>query len=192
VSTSLDSCITQLKAQGPSRTCDESKEEEKQLPSGGERCLPRPAHGPLYCSRLVCSCVCVCAFVCERERARERENECKRKPRCARARTSLPLAFGAPTPPALERPRHTYASRGLVLSRFQANVCETFYVAPFSLGSGAQGCGGVAQQSTPPFYTINRGRARTQPRNHHGGDGNPTPCGYLGSKGRKLRDARGL
>ena len=25
----IDSCITQLKAQGPSRTCDESKEEEK-------------------------------------------------------------------------------------------------------------------------------------------------------------------
>jgi len=24
----IDSCITQLKAQGPSRTCDESKEEE--------------------------------------------------------------------------------------------------------------------------------------------------------------------
>jgi len=25
----IDSCITQLKAQGPSRTCNESKEEEK-------------------------------------------------------------------------------------------------------------------------------------------------------------------
>ena len=27
----IDSCITQLKAQGPSRTCDESKEEEEDL-----------------------------------------------------------------------------------------------------------------------------------------------------------------
>ena len=26
----IDSCITQLKAQGPSRTCDESKEEEEE------------------------------------------------------------------------------------------------------------------------------------------------------------------
>ena len=26
----IDSCITQLKAQGPSRTCNESKEEEKE------------------------------------------------------------------------------------------------------------------------------------------------------------------
>jgi len=25
----IDSCVTQLKAQGPSRTCSESKEEEK-------------------------------------------------------------------------------------------------------------------------------------------------------------------
>ena len=29
--TFLDSCITQLKAQGPSRTCNESKEEEEVL-----------------------------------------------------------------------------------------------------------------------------------------------------------------
>ena len=27
----VDSCITQLKAQGPSRTCNESKEEEEDL-----------------------------------------------------------------------------------------------------------------------------------------------------------------
>ena len=27
----IDSCITQLKAQGPSRTCNESKEEEEDL-----------------------------------------------------------------------------------------------------------------------------------------------------------------
>ena len=27
----IDSCITQLKAQGPSRTCNESKEEEEYL-----------------------------------------------------------------------------------------------------------------------------------------------------------------
>jgi len=29
-STRIDSCITQLKAQGPSRTCNESKEEEEE------------------------------------------------------------------------------------------------------------------------------------------------------------------
>jgi len=28
----VDSCITQLKAQGPSRTCNESKEKEEDLP----------------------------------------------------------------------------------------------------------------------------------------------------------------
>jgi len=35
----IDSCITQLKAQGPSRTCNESKEEEEVggvAPDGGE------------------------------------------------------------------------------------------------------------------------------------------------------------
>ena len=34
----IDSCITQLKAQGPSRTCNQSKEEvssDRRLPSGG-------------------------------------------------------------------------------------------------------------------------------------------------------------
>ena len=31
----IDSCITQLKAQGPSRTCTESKEEEEELLKGG-------------------------------------------------------------------------------------------------------------------------------------------------------------
>ena len=35
--TLIDSCITQLKAQGPSRTCNESKEEEKTLCVGGSR-----------------------------------------------------------------------------------------------------------------------------------------------------------
>ena len=30
----IDSCITQLKAQGPSRTCNESKEKEEQQPRG--------------------------------------------------------------------------------------------------------------------------------------------------------------
>ena len=35
----IDSCITQLKAQGPSRTCNESKEEEEE----GAFVLPRPA-----------------------------------------------------------------------------------------------------------------------------------------------------
>ena len=33
-------CITQLKAQGPSRTCNESKEEEKLTWRGHGRCLP--------------------------------------------------------------------------------------------------------------------------------------------------------
>ena len=33
----IDSCITQLKAQGPSRTCNESKEEEKKKLPGEER-----------------------------------------------------------------------------------------------------------------------------------------------------------
>ena len=33
----IDSCITQLKAQGPSRTCNESKEEEKHLWDGGRQ-----------------------------------------------------------------------------------------------------------------------------------------------------------
>ena len=34
----IDSCITQLKAQGPSRTCDESKEKKKErdLPCADE------------------------------------------------------------------------------------------------------------------------------------------------------------
>jgi hypothetical protein len=32
----IDSCITQLKAQGPSRTCNESKEAERRLLHGGE------------------------------------------------------------------------------------------------------------------------------------------------------------
>ena len=35
----IDSCITQLKAQGPSRTCNESKEEEK------GSCLPKELGG---------------------------------------------------------------------------------------------------------------------------------------------------
>jgi len=32
----IDSCITQLKAQGPSRTCNESKEEEEELEEKGQ------------------------------------------------------------------------------------------------------------------------------------------------------------
>jgi len=37
----IDSCITQLKAQGPSRTCDESKEGRKDrgVSVHGERCV---------------------------------------------------------------------------------------------------------------------------------------------------------
>jgi len=37
----IDSCITQLKAQGPSRTCDESQEE---APAGGVRAAANMAH----------------------------------------------------------------------------------------------------------------------------------------------------
>ena len=33
----IDSCITQLKAQGPSRTCNESKEEEEDTPHPTQR-----------------------------------------------------------------------------------------------------------------------------------------------------------
>ena len=40
----IDSCITQLKAQGPSRTCDESNEEVKKRPSG--RLPPPPPPHP--------------------------------------------------------------------------------------------------------------------------------------------------
>jgi len=36
----IDSCITQLKAQGPSRTCDESKEED--------RCVHRSRSAPMW------------------------------------------------------------------------------------------------------------------------------------------------
>jgi len=35
----IDSCITQLKARGPSRTCNESKEEEEALGDGGTALL---------------------------------------------------------------------------------------------------------------------------------------------------------
>ena len=40
----IDSCITQLKVQGPSRTCNESKEEEEVnlAEQGDERALPDP------------------------------------------------------------------------------------------------------------------------------------------------------
>ena len=37
----IDSCITQLKAQGPSRTCNESKEEEDERCSDGAHCSAR-------------------------------------------------------------------------------------------------------------------------------------------------------
>ena len=39
----IDSCITQLKAQGPSRTCNESKEEEEEEVQGlGSGCGVHP------------------------------------------------------------------------------------------------------------------------------------------------------
>ena len=34
----IDSCISQLKAQGPSRTCNESKEEEEEVHALAQRC----------------------------------------------------------------------------------------------------------------------------------------------------------
>ena len=37
----IDSCITQLEAQGPSRTCNESKEEEAEDIGGGARLIAR-------------------------------------------------------------------------------------------------------------------------------------------------------
>ena len=37
----IDSCISQLKAQGPSRTCNESKEEEEEVKVGGRMRCPR-------------------------------------------------------------------------------------------------------------------------------------------------------
>ena len=51
----IDSCITQLKAQGPSRTCHESKEERLNVVcGGGDVCV-------CVCVRVcVCVCVCVC------------------------------------------------------------------------------------------------------------------------------------
>ena len=41
----FDSCSTQLKAQGPSRTCNESKEEEEEEEIFG---LSAPEHPPPY------------------------------------------------------------------------------------------------------------------------------------------------
>jgi len=35
----IDFCITQLKAQGPSRTCNESKEEEEEITVMRRRCM---------------------------------------------------------------------------------------------------------------------------------------------------------
>jgi len=44
----IDSCITQLKAQGPSRTCNESKEEEEEEEGGGR--APRLLRAGATCS----------------------------------------------------------------------------------------------------------------------------------------------
>ena len=65
VSLVIDSCITQLKAQGPSRSCNESKEgslvELSSRKPTSAMCGPGCFHGG-------CECVCVC----ERERHSER------------------------------------------------------------------------------------------------------------------------
>ena len=42
----IDSCITQLKAQGPSRTCNESKEEEKEGQQAQHPVHQTPAQSP--------------------------------------------------------------------------------------------------------------------------------------------------
>ena len=42
----IDSCITQLKAQGPSRTCNESKEDEEEVVGSGFRCEDRVQDDP--------------------------------------------------------------------------------------------------------------------------------------------------
>jgi len=39
----IDSCITQIKAQGPSRTCNESKEEEEEFSTYQIDCLNYPS-----------------------------------------------------------------------------------------------------------------------------------------------------
>ena len=57
----IDSCITQLKAQGPYRTCNESKEEEKKSLDGT---VPLPALG-----------FRVWEAVTHRNNARERESQ---------------------------------------------------------------------------------------------------------------------
>ena len=46
----IDSCITRLKAQGPSRTCKESKEEEEE----GSRSAPVPRSGRIRPARVRC------------------------------------------------------------------------------------------------------------------------------------------
>jgi len=63
----IDSCINQLKAQGPSRTCNESKEEEEEqqgttfaryyLPSALRSAAPTPTrcqHHAFLCARYPC------------------------------------------------------------------------------------------------------------------------------------------
>jgi len=41
----IDSCITQLKAQGPSRTCNESKEKEEEALQKGDGATQREHKG---------------------------------------------------------------------------------------------------------------------------------------------------
>jgi len=48
----IDSCITQLKAQGPSRTCNESKEEEEE--DSGEQKAPASREASLQSLKRVC------------------------------------------------------------------------------------------------------------------------------------------
>ena len=49
----IDSCITQLKAQGPSRTCDESKEEEDAIRKVRDQ-LPHKHGRDPYNQHLLC------------------------------------------------------------------------------------------------------------------------------------------
>jgi len=76
----IDSCITQLKAQGPSRTCDESEEEEEACRgaflvwSEGElhRTVQRFRDGLVFKAHRLC------VSLNESERGSERESESER------------------------------------------------------------------------------------------------------------------
>ena len=68
----IDFCITQLKAQGPSRTCNESKEEEEKINLGDDG---RHA-APLQCNLLhECVLLVILNHVCSKVRCQMKENK---------------------------------------------------------------------------------------------------------------------